>query len=109
MKSVPANSQGENPKFCAAMVLEESVIVIYGKEYDFDDSREHRQALHRWVERLGNRRVEYWIICSSARSFARTAHSFPRSALLASLARSAALIRSLTRSELMGERHMSTK
>ena len=36
-----------------------------------------------WVEWLWNRRVEYWAISSSVRSFARTAHSFARSALLA--------------------------
>ena len=41
---------------------------------------------------------EYWAIRSSVYSFARTAHSFACSALLASLARSAALIRSLARS-----------
>ena len=33
----------------------------------------------RWVEWLRNRRVEYRAICSSARSFARTAHSFAHS------------------------------
>ena len=48
-----------------------------------------------WFQKTGNRRVEYWAIRSSVRSFARTAHSFACSALLASLARSAALIRSL--------------
>ena len=37
----------------------------------------------------------YWATRLSARSFARTAHSFACSALLASLKRSAALIRSL--------------
>ena len=52
-----------------------------------------------------SRTKRYWAIRSSARSFARTAHSFACSALLASLARSAALIRSLAHSlapELMG-------
>ena len=42
--------------------------------------------------------VEYWDIHTSVRLFVRTAHSFSCSALLASLARSAALIRSLARS-----------
>ena len=49
-------------------------------------------------------------IRSSVHSFARTAHSFACSALLASLARSAALIRLLARSltpELMGKSFMS--
>ena len=46
-----------------------------------------------WVEWLWNWRVENWAICSSACSFARTAHPFACSALFASLARSAALIR----------------
>ena len=40
-------------------------------------------------------RLEYWATRSSVRSFARTAHSFACSALLASLARSAALTPSL--------------
>ena len=40
----------------------------------------------------------YWATRSPTRSFVRTAHSFPCSALLASLARSAALFLSLTRS-----------
>ena len=48
-----------------------------------------------WVESIWNRRVEYWAIRLSARSFARTAHSFTWSALLASLA---ALICSLAHS-----------
>ena len=51
-----------------------------------------------WVEWLWNRRVEYWVIRSSVCSFARTAHSFAWSALLASLARSAALIHLFARS-----------
>ena len=58
------------------------------------------------------KRIENWAIRSSARSFARTTHSFSRSALLALLARSAALIRSLAHSlapELMGKRFMSLK
>ena len=54
----------------------------------------------RWVEWLWNRRIEYWAFHSSARFFTRTAHSFAFSALLASLARSAALIRSFTRSPI---------
>ena len=48
-----------------------------------------------WVEWRWNWRVEYWAIRSSVRSFAHTAHSFACSALLASFARSAALIHSL--------------
>jgi len=51
-----------------------------------------------WVEWLWNRRVDNWVIRSSFRSFARTAHSFACSALLATLVRFAALIRSLARS-----------
>ena len=58
----------------------------------------HIDAL--WVEMIRNWRVEYSVIRSSARSFARTA-------LLASLVRSAALIRffarSLTRSRARGK------
>ena len=42
--------------------------------------------------------MKYWAIHSSARSFTRTAHSFVFSALLVSLARSAALIHSFARS-----------
>ena len=47
-----------------------------------------------------NNRLKYWATCSSIRSFARTTHWFPCSALLASLARAASLSRSasLTRS-----------
>jgi len=43
-------------------------------------------------------RLKYWATCSSVRLFARTAHSFICSALLASLAHSAVLICSLARS-----------
>ena len=43
-------------------------------------------------------RLQYWATRSSVRSFARTAHSFACSGLLASLAPSAALTRSLARS-----------
>jgi len=43
-------------------------------------------------------RLWYWATRSSVRSFARTAHSFACSGLLASLAPSAALTRSLARS-----------
>ena len=43
-------------------------------------------------------RRKYWATRSSVRSFARTAHSFACSGLLASLAPSAALTRSLARS-----------
>ena len=53
----------------------------------------HIDAL--WVEMIRNRRVEYSVICSSARSFARITHSFACYALVALLAGSAALIRSL--------------
>ena len=52
-----------------------------------------------------NRRVDYWAICSSVRLFTRTAHSFACFALLASLARSAALIRSLARSLTRSRAH----
>ena len=45
-----------------------------------------------------NSRRKYWATRSSVRSFARTAHSFACSGLLASLAPSAALTRSLARS-----------
>ena len=55
--------------------------------------KSHIDAL--WVEMIRNRRVEYSVIRSSARSFARIAHSFACYALVALLARSAALIRSL--------------
>ena len=41
-------------------------------------------------------RLKYWAPCSSVRLFARTAHSFACSGLLASLAPSAALTHSLT-------------
>ena len=41
-------------------------------------------------------RRKYWATRSSVRSFARTAHSFAGSGLLASLAPSTALARSLT-------------
>ena len=46
----------------------------------------------RWVESLCDRRAYSWAIRSPVRSFARTAHSFAWSALLASFARYAALI-----------------
>merc|ERR1719414_494713 len=45
-------------------------------------------------------RLQYWATRSYIRSFARTAHSFTCSGLLASLAPSAALTRSLARSLL---------
>ena len=51
-----------------------------------------------WFQTIGHCRVEYWAIRPSVRSFARTAHSYACPSLLASLARSAALIRSLARS-----------
>ena len=47
-------------------------------------------------------RQQYWATRSSVRLFARTAHSFACSALLASLARSTALTRSLTHSLALG-------
>ena len=47
------------------------------------------------VETIRHRRVEYWANRSSICSFARTAHTFSRSILLALIARSAALIRLL--------------
>ena len=56
---------------------------------------QHRPTVGRMTMKLT---TEYWAIRSSIRSFARTAHSFAFSALLASLARSATPIRSLTRS-----------
>ena len=51
----------------------------------------------RWSEKQELRR-KYWATRSSVRSFARTAHSFACSGLLASLAPSAALTRLLARS-----------
>ena len=50
------------------------------------------------VENRKEHRCKYWTTRSSVRSFARTAHSFACSGLLASLAPSAALTRSLARS-----------
>ena len=50
------------------------------------------------VENRKEHRCKYWATCSSVRSFACTAHSFACSGLLASLAPSAALTRSLARS-----------
>ena len=55
--------------------------------------KSHIDAL--WLEMIQNRRIEYSVIRSSARSFARISHSFAWYALVALLARSAALIRSL--------------
>ena len=63
----------------------------------------HDDTVAHGEEWLWNRRVEYWAIRSSARSFNRTAQSFAGSALLASLARSAALIRLFTRSRANGK------
>ena len=51
-----------------------------------------------WPGTNKNRDVKYWATRSSVRSFARTAHSFACSALLPSLAPSAALNHLLTRS-----------
>ena len=50
------------------------------------------------VENRKEHRCKYWAAHSSVRSFARTAHSFACSGLLASLAPSAALTRSLASS-----------
>ena len=50
------------------------------------------------VENNQEYRLKYWATRSSIRSFAHTAHSFACSGLLASLAPSAALTRSLARS-----------
>ena len=50
------------------------------------------------VRNKQNSRRKYWVTRSSVRSFARTAHSFACSGLLASLMPSAALTRSLARS-----------
>ena len=58
----------------------------------------HQTSIIRWAEWLRNRRMEYWATRWSVCSFARTAHSFAWSALLASLAHSPALTRSLSRS-----------
>ena len=58
------------------------------------------QFLHRFtmVENSQEYRLKHWATRSSVRSFVRTAHSFVCSRLLASLAPSAALTRSLARS-----------
>ena len=53
---------------------------------------------HTMVENRKEHRCKYWATRSSVRSFARTAYSFACSGLLASLAPSAALTRSLARS-----------
>ena len=50
------------------------------------------------VENSQKYRLQYWATRSSVRSFTRIAHSFACSGLLASLAPSAALTRSLARS-----------
>ena len=50
------------------------------------------------VQKNKESRSRYWTTCLSVHSFARTAHSFACSGLLASLAPSAALTRSLARS-----------
>ena len=67
---------------------------------------------HCGQKNVWNRCVEYWAICSSICSFARTAHSFACSALLATLARQlrsfyCSLAPSLIE-VLMGESIMST-
>ena len=59
-----------------------------------------------YSEEYGNRRVDYWAICSSVRLFTRTAHSFACSALPSSLAPSPAHIHSLAL-KLMGKMFMS--
>ena len=63
-----------------------------------------------WVGWLCNRHLEYRALHSSVRSFARTAHSFACSALLASLPRFSVLIHLIAHSltpELMGKRFLS--
>ena len=68
--------------------------------------KRRRMTKYRTIsEKDWNWRVGYWAIRSSARSFARPAHSFACSALLASLARSAALIRSLALSLTRSRAH----
>ena len=69
-------------------------------------------SLSTMVQKNQGSRRKYWITCSSARSFANTTHSFACSALLALLAHSVTLIRSLTLLlpyELMGKRVNSMK
>merc|ERR1711989_46031 len=51
-----------------------------------------RDSVAHWGEGPRNRRIEHWAIRSFVCLFARTTHSLACSALLASLARSAALI-----------------
>ena len=63
----------------------------YGEKHAQPRSQKKSQIDALWVEMIRNRRVEYSVI----RSFARIAHSFACYALVALLARSAALIRSL--------------
>ena len=69
-------------------------------------------SLSTMVQKNQGSRRKYWITCSSARSFANTTHSFACSALLALLAHSVTLIRSLTLLlpyELMGKKVKSMK
>ena len=61
------------------------------------------------IEWPWNQRMKYWAIRLSARLFTRITHSWAYSALLASLARSVALIRSHAHSlspEVMGKRYL---
>ena len=62
-----------------------------------ESTKENVTSLHNGsrMTRRSTRILQYWAICSSARSLARTAHSFTCSALLALLTSSATLIRSL--------------
>ena len=87
----------------------ERVFCLWNKRVDFiqfqptvqwvNDNNKIADA--RWVEWLWHRRLEHWAICCSACLFDGTADSFS-SALVALLARSAALVRSFA-PELVGQ------
>ena len=66
-----------------------------GEEEEEEETEEEKQE-STVVQNRQKYRLQYWATCSSVRSFACTAHSFACSGLLASLAPSAALTRSLT-------------
>ena len=74
-----------------------------------------QRKLGRMTMKLSNWHVDWWAIRALIHSFVRTVHSFVCSTLLASLACSAALIRSLvwsitrSRAEFMGKRLLSMK
>ena len=72
-------------------------IGAYDLYYDlYSTTANHEQKQFRtMVENSQKYRLKYWATRSSVRSFARTTHSFACSVLLALLARSAALTRSL--------------